>query len=176
MIRVGLPSPLLLRARLRAHLALTHLSRSTTAARERTALTLASLTRNLTHPLGRTGDAASLAPALAEFEMHYERLVDLLCFAAQGVAYGEPDSRLRDLRVWFRDNYAPLRVALRAHLDNAPEVSRTDGTEPRDDFERLFLSIDVRTLIHSDSLIPIIQRTRMALEACLIEHSVHPVA
>jgi hypothetical protein len=179
MIRVGLPSPLLLRMRLRVHLALTRISRAVQAVPAR-AIGASGVLRGTTHAVVqdtarvRAVDSVVLEQALTEFERRYDRLVDLLCFSAQGIVYGDADGRLSDIRAWFRENYDVVRPVLSAQLYHGCGVS-TDRAQP-DDFERLFLAEDVTGLIHSDTLIPAVQRTRAALEACLDTHCQRPVA
>jgi hypothetical protein len=176
MIRVGLPSPLLLRLRLRAHLAATHAARTAHAIRvsigEHVEAFVGTIRVERAHRAEITATepvAPPISALLADFAQHYERLVDLLCFSAQGIVYGDANGRLADLRAWFRENYAAVRPVLRPYIYSSSGAA--DGLKDvRDDFERLFFADNVSDMINSDTLIPVIERTRAALDICLSEH------
>jgi hypothetical protein len=182
MIRVGLPSPVLLRMRLRAHLAVTQATRAAHTMRLRIAESVAVFGGSVAVVRRRPSDiqvaesaTGPTAGLLSAFARKYERLIDLLCFSAQGIAYNGVDGRLTDLRVWFRENYPAVRPALVPFMTTDP-AARAGSEVRRDDFEHLFLSEDVAVLINSDTLIPVIERTRAALDACLAEHGIDQAA
>lgn len=173
MIRIGLPPPMLLRLRLRAQIAANQMSRRARAAREGVLIfyrnrlaTLYGLSRVFTRrPVAIAADPVALLP---EFEIRYQSLVDLLCWAAKDGVHDDRDARYAELRAWFLENYAPMRSALLRHLETEPDDCAPvapGAPAPRDAFESLFLPDSVEALIHSETIISRIMRTRCALDA-----------
>ena len=106
--------------------------------------------------------------ALNHFEERYQKLIDLLCWSAQEGVQADGIRRYVELRGWFLQNYDSVRPALTRHLSAEHEDTQPHGAgepAPRDAFESLFLPASLDALIHSDTVISRIQRTRTALEA-----------
>jgi len=176
MIRIGLPVPTVLRLRLRAQIAAERVARTAQSIRQgvlavvrtdlilirRLSLVRVRRSRVVARP---AADPAALMP---EFERQYQELVDLLCWSAKDGVHDRRDARYAELRAWFLVNYDPLRPALLPHLQIVQEdlVPAEPGeVAPRDAFESLFLSASVDALIHSDTVIFRIMRTRCAVDA-----------
>jgi hypothetical protein len=108
------------------------------------------------------------ADRMPEFERRFDELVDLLCWSAKEGDHEGRDEQYASLRAWFLDNYEPVRPYLMEHLTVEPEdvlPARPGLPAPRDAFESLFLPRDVDSLIHSDTIIFRIIRTRQAVDA-----------
>jgi len=172
MIRIGLPQPIVLRLRLRTQIAVNRLERSARAAREgvltfvrKELEVLRDIPRFLIRRSAATVDPVAILP---EFEARYQSLVDLLCWAAKEGVHDNRDARYAELRTWFLKNYESIRPALLRHLDTGPGDVAPAGSgapAPRDAFESLFLPDNVDALIHSETIISRIMRTRRALDA-----------
>jgi len=156
MIRVGLGMPAVWRLRLRFELLARQAARA--------------LAHTAADPVRVTHSAA----ALSEFAARYERLVDLLCWSAHEGICPEKTARYAELRGWMLANYPRIRPLLAHHLEQASSdgTLAAPGEDPSlDAFESLFAPADLATLIHSDTVIIRIARTRAALDRCLDAHS-----
>lgn len=108
------------------------------------------------------------AALMHEFESRFDELVDLLCWSAKDGDHEGRDECYASLRAWFLSNYEPLRPLLLNHLKIAPEdvvPARPGQPVPRDAFESLFLPRDVDAIIHSDTVVFRLIRTRCAVDA-----------
>jgi hypothetical protein len=108
------------------------------------------------------------AERMPEFERRFDELVDLLCWSAKEGDHEGRDEQYASLRAWFLDNYEPMRPYLLEYLTVEPEdlvPVRPGMPAPRDAFESLFLPRDIDSLIHSDTVIFRIIRTRQAVDA-----------
>lgn len=168
MIRIGLPAPVVLRLRLRAHIALSQIARQTERIQRgiRGALWLDRETARQRARMRRV-IAISRSTLFKEFEDRYDQLVALLCWAAKDGIHDGRDARYAELRAWFLRNYPRLQPALTYFLESEPEdrVPAKEGEPiPRDAFESLFLPSDVDALINSETVISRIRRTRNAID------------
>lgn len=174
MIRIGLPAPMMLRLRLRSQITANRMARQTRYVRQ------GILTTAANHLVGlrrlpdlwvrkpRTESAADRKELLMEFETRYQSLVDLLCWAAKDGVHAHRDERYAELRGWFLVHYETIRPALAHHLETEEEdiLPVEEGTPiPRDAFESLFLPANVDAIIHSETVISRIMRTRCALDS-----------
>lgn len=179
MIRVGLPVPTLLRLRLRAQLTARRLSRQADEMRQeigglanRRLISISGLVVRLRPaPVNRDTEVD-----LSHFEERFQHLVDLLCGAAHAGVTGADRQRYSELRAWFLTHYESLRPRLSRHLGQREldfALSDSGESATRDDFESLFLPQELDHLIHSDTVIARIERTRRALES--YRNSLEPV-
>lgn len=186
MIRPGLPVPVLLRLRLQVQLTTDRVARSARKLRQEVQTIIyndLAVPRLLTLPFQRARVETSAAPVVSapvlsqlelqtlmqEFDKHFQKLVDLFCWAAKDGIHDNRDERYASLRSWFIANYEPVRPRLLEHLEIAPEdliLAEPGGTPPRDAFESLFLPTNVDAIINSETVIYRIMRTRCAVDAC----------
>jgi hypothetical protein len=106
--------------------------------------------------------------SMQEFVTRYDDLVDLLCWTAKEGLNDGRRARYSELRLWFVQNYEPVRPIVTRFLDTRPEDREpvVEGTPtPRDAFESLFLPHQIDALINSEAVIHRIIRTRCAVEA-----------
>lgn len=175
MIRVGLPAPMILRLRLRAHLSANRAARRAEAVREDVVTSFSSnlavlrrlplrLTRRLREELT---DAPAVHEDVMQFGEQYQELVNLLCDVARYGVREEDSARFNEIRDWLIENYDMHRPALLSHLKVEPDdlVPVGDGRRARDAFESLFLPRSVDAVINSENVILRIMRTRCALDA-----------
>lgn len=177
MIRLGQPVPTLLRLRLRAHVAASQVARQTQSFKTGVITTVhkdLDVLRRASHIVPRrTGavlrEAADNPAVFQAFKERYDCLVDLLCWAAKERVPSEQDEGYADIRMWLIEHYEMVRPALLSHLATDPSDTQpgADGEPaPRDAFESLFLPASLDSIIHSDTVIDRIIRTRAALDAC----------
>jgi len=176
MIRVGLPTPMLLRLRLRAHLAANRLSRQTQDIRTGVLATINNdlavirrIPRLLTRHAESVTQTEDIGAMLEEFDNQYQNLVDLLCWSAKDGVHTSQAARYHELRQWFIEHYESVRPVLIEQLKTEPDdfVPVGNGARrSRDAFESLFLPEHVESIINSENVITRIMRTRTALDVC----------
>lgn len=172
MIRLGLPTPTLLRLRVRAQIAMNRISRQARYIREwvHYAVSLpwvvVSRTPQLFHHFVKDSSppAASLLPDL---EAHFQNLIDLLCWAAQDGVHPERDARYAEVRDWFLQHYEKIRPEILPFLEQALEDTlplEMGEPAPRDAIESLFLPSRIDSNIHSSTVIARVYRARRAID------------
>jgi hypothetical protein len=176
MIRIGLPAPALLRLRLRAQLAANRAARQFQAWRVSAQTASSSLYALLLRRRGtdraqsetRSAPVALTPQLQAEFSKRYDDLIDLLCWASKDGVHEGRDARYAQLRDWFLRHYEPIRPKLLPLLEAVPEEDCVPAgpqeRTPRDALESLYLPSDICLVIHSDTVISRIMRTRAAMD------------
>lgn len=163
-IRLG-PPPALARLRLQWHVTCNQVSRQSRAFQERldgsTQFARDWWLRALTVSrarLDRRQRALARQQALcAAFTEHYEKLVDLLCLAANEGVFPNRVQEFAEVRLWLQKHYAALRPALQTHLPEQHSLL--------DPFQSLFVPETLEEVIDADDTIEHILITRPALEA-----------
>jgi hypothetical protein len=166
MIRIGLPPSVLPRLRLRGPFTPSWRTRQTRALQEYASRTTAvpyawlrRLSEWATARLSLRARAAERQRAqLAEFEEKYEQLVDLLCWAAKEGDHTGRDRRYAELRAWMGSRYHRLRPRLRPYF-------LAEGAESADPFAALFTPECVEEVLHAETSVEDLMRTRAALDA-----------
>ncbi len=106
--------------------------------------------------------------ALADFYLNYERLVELLCDAAQYGPGPKLDADYLALRGWMQSNYPHVRPFVVAYLQfetEDAEQSFAHEAKASDAFEALYAAPDLGQFLLRDDgmMISRIHRTRQAL-------------
>lgn len=166
MIRIGLPPPMLPRLRLHWHATHTLFQRQSRALREYATRTSAVsrsrwqqiLAWGQTHLNLRVRALTRHRTQLTQFEERYEKLVDLLCWAAKEGVQDDREARYFELRRWMRVHYRVLKPRLSPHFAEAPGVEA-------DPFEALFMPECLDEVINATAGIETMMRTRSALDA-----------
>jgi len=171
MIRIDPHMPNMLRLRIRAHLAASQAARQVNGFRQDVLRRLSHDTvpcRHFTKVIAR--GASRGVPAeidqevtMKQFEAHYQRLIDLLCWSAKDGVAPDKQARYTELREWFFKHYATMRPWLTPFMDPADAAPGAEA--PRDSFEHLFWSPNLETVINSHEMIQHIIQTRTAVEA-----------
>ncbi len=94
---------------------------------------------------------------LADFSVHYEDMVDLLCWAAKEGANVEQSRKYSEMRVWMQAHYGLMRPRLRSFLETPDDQF--------DPFECLFVPRNLEDVINDMSAIENVMLTRSALDA-----------
>lgn len=105
--------------------------------------------------------------AYHEFERRFDRLVSLLCIAAQEGVTVEREAAFQQERLWFVAEYTRFRTYLGAFLSPDP-ADRARGwwrSRPCDAFEALFLPRDMQSLLEDTNMIPRLNRAQDAVTA-----------
>lgn len=172
MIRLGLPTPLMLRLRLRTQIAMNRVLRQARRFRD-WLYDAASLPRTVTSRtpfLFRRFVKASSPPTvdlLPELEAHFQHLIDLLCWAAKDGVHTDRDTRYAEVRAWFLQHYEQIRLEILPFLEQEAEDTQPlemGEPAPRDAIESLFLPSRIDSNIHSRTIIARIYRARRAID------------
>lgn len=122
---------------------------------QRTAV--ANLSRWSLRERARQRQRARQLAQLADFTVHYEDMVDMLCRAAKEGASVEQSRKYSEMRVAMQSRYGVMRPRLRSFL-NTPD----DQFDP---FECLFAPQQLEEVINDMSGIENVMLTRAALDA-----------
>ncbi|MGC8669265.1 MAG: hypothetical protein ACP5VE_14235 [Chthonomonadales bacterium] len=104
---------------------------------------------------------------MKQFQERYEDLVDLLCVCAKEGIQPRHAQRYMELRSWFHAHYGSLRTTLERYLPPDRQSAQQSARSDEDPFAALFGPAALDALLHSEEVIPRIQRTRLALAACM---------
>ncbi len=168
MIRAGLPMPAFHRLAFAVQAAAHRWTRSV----ERVRRGMNDwLTASMPHPLQTIrnhrveAEIQRSARLLADVELQFDELVDLLCWTAKDGCNARADKRYADVRSWFLDRYQAFGPGFRHFLSHGSGVDTATRTSSSDVLESLFLPADVADNIHSATVIDRITSARAALEA-----------
>lgn len=179
MIRIGLPSPLFFKLRLRAQIASNHIARQSNE-----------LKRNCSERLHQCGTANSLKSSaflnifssrkklsnqmriLTELTANHQDLVDLLCNAAKAGLRKEDFPRYVRLREWFVRNYSSqCRPVINQSMAKKGSTNVLDNEN--DPFAMLFMHPTIIEAIHSFEVLEAIVQSRDILDVINSAHKIN---
>ncbi len=171
MIRIGLPSPLFFKLRLRAQIASNHIIHQSNELRRCYAehFSLGEKTKIL-----KSGAISSVFSSqkkssyqmriLSELSANHQDLVDLLCSAAKNGLRKEDFPRYAHLREWFLKNYfSQCRPILNKSMADNGSTNVLNGEN--DPFALLFTNPTILEAIHSYEVLGAIVQSRDILDS-----------
>ncbi len=96
--------------------------------------------------------------ALAVFEEQYDRLIDVVCGAAQEGAQPPHHERYRGVREWMLLHYRAIQPDIRPYWEGS-------NLHSGDPFEQLFTPVNIETVISSPTAVSAMTVGRIALDS-----------